>query len=66
MDNCLFYPLQGLKGAADQVFPALSQDLHGHILRYHFSLDQLAHKIKLNMGSCRKSHFNLFKSHLYQ
>lgn len=48
------------------MFPGLSQNLNGHIIRNQVFLDQLSEECIFCFRSSRESHFYLFKSNLHQ
>lgn len=62
MYNNIFDSLDCLKGTVDQMLSALGQNLNLYIIRNHVFSYQLAQKIVLNLGCCRKSDLNLLES----
>ena len=50
------------KGALDQVFSCLHQDLYSNVLGDQFIFDKLAAKIKVDLGTRGKSNLNLFET----
>ena len=66
MHNGLLTAFNRLKGAVDQLFPALGQHLNAHIVRDQPSVHQLPEKIKLNLARRGKSDLDLLKSQLDQ
>ena len=65
VNDCMRRTLDRLKCFLNNMFSRLCQNLYGHIIRDHITLDQCSHENKFCLRSCRETNLNFLESDIH-